>query len=332
MFRPVILSWKENPSPALPETGRVKDRPPNPQFWGSNTTLLHPSRFGRGRGWVLLFLLLLPAARAQQTVPPQSPPLLERAATLSLKVPRFADARQRVLDAAAAQGAAVLDSRTEVNPKGRTHGWLRLGVGAAQMQELLNQLSPLGTLYAAHAETTDNTSLAEELGRRTGRLQEHETRLAGILGSNRRMRGGDILFLQERLFRASVDESLLTQQRLDLERDAQSGTILVELFEPGTLPPPAHPRVNAAQWFAQSASLARSARDQTVARAATASAYAVLYAPFWVPVFVVALVLLTVLWRKRRQIGAFLLNGVVLLVTGVARLRGFWERGTARVQ
>ena len=323
MFYSIILSGKENPSPALPETGRVKDRPPRPNN-GQQDLLLHPSRGGRGWGWVLLLVLLTPAARAQSGGP-QNPPLLERAATLALKVSGFADARQQVLEAAQKGGAQVLDSRTEVNPKGRTHGWLRLGVDAAQMPALLHDLAPLGTLYASHAETTDNTSLAEELGRRTERLQEHEARLAGILNSPRRLRGGDILFLQERLFRASVDESLLTQQRLDLIRGAQSGTVLVELFEPGTLPPPAHPRVNTAQWFAQSATLARSARDRTVARAATASAYAVVYAPFWVPAFVVALLLLTVLWRKRRQIGAFLLNNAV-------RLRGFWERTGARVQ
>lgn len=270
-------------------------------------------------------VLPTPAALA----PPPALPLLDQSATLALKVPSYENARTAVLDAARARGALLWDARTRVNEKGKKHGWLRLSVRASDLPLLLADLHSLGALYAENVATTDQLSTSEELQRRVERLQQHEQRLEGILQSDRRMRGSDLLFLQERLFRASVDESLLSQQRVDLERSARAGTLLVELFEPGALPPGAPQPVSLTHWYAGAVSIAHAGRDRTLARAATASAYAVVYAPFWVPLLLIAALLLALLWRQRRVIGQRLMSVAVAAAAGLVRLdawlRALWQ-------
>jgi len=283
--------------------------------------------------FALLFaaLIFIAAPGISQTPPdPElSVSMLSRAATLALKVDHYDDARSQVLLAAETRHAELLDAKTLVNEKGKKHGWLRLRIQAAQMPMLLAELPVLGKVSAENVATSDQRSDFEELGRRVTRLQ-HEQRLGGVLQSPRHMRGSDILYLQERLFRASVDESLLSQQRIDLERSAQDSTLLVELFEPGALPPGIPQPVNLQSWFARARAIAQSARDHTLARAATASAYAAVYAPFWIPVFVLALVLLALFWRFRRVLWVRAGQIVTVAITLVMRLAGWlrvrWEQ------
>jgi len=276
-----------------------------------------------------LICLALPGRGQTLPGPNLSTQMLSRAATLALKVDRYDDARNQVLLAAEQRNAELLDAKTLVDEKGKKHGWLRLRVDAAQLPRLLADLPPLGKVSAENVTTADQISDFEALGRRVGRLQQHEQRLGGVLQSPRRMRGSDILYLQERLFRASVDESLLSQQRIDLERSAQGSTLLVELFEPGALPPGLPQPVNLRAWFSGAAAIAQTARDRTLARGATAAAYAAVYAAFWVPVFVVGLVLITVLWRRRGVIlaRAFQLFtwAVTLAMRFIAWLRVRWQ-------
>lgn len=261
--------------------------------------------------------------------PSLSAQMLSRTATLALKVDSYDDARNQVLSAAERRSAELLDAKTLVNEKGKKHGWLRLRVDAAQMPRLLADLPLLGKTSAENVATTDQRSDFEALGRRVERLQQHEQRLGGVLQSPRRMRGSDILYLQERLFRASVDESLLSQQRIDLERSAQDSTLLVELFEPGALPPGIPQPVDLRSWFGRAAAIAGSARDRTLARGATAFAYAAVYAAFWVPVFLAGLVVLMLVWHRRRAIIARAVQlftwAVTLIMRLVGWLRARWE-------
>lgn len=280
---------------------------------------------------LLTVLISSPLPGMAQTPPDPalSPSLLARTATLALKVDHYDDARSQALVAAEARHAEIMDAKTLVDPKGKKHGWMRLRLDASQMPALLADLPALGKTYAENVGTTDQRSQFEELGLRVTRLQQHEQRLDGVLQSPRRMRGSDILYLQERLFRASVDESLLSQQRIDLQRSASTSTLLVEMFEPGTLPPGIPQPVNLPTWFERAHAIAQTARSRTLARAATVSAYAAVYAPFWIPVAVVALVLLAMLWRMRRRIGAGIVQIVTVAVTLLMRALGWlrlrWE-------
>jgi len=253
-------------------------------------------------------LFPVPRAAAQapppaplQTPPPQSPVEMPiRGGSIVIKVAAYEDARRQVLTAAQTQGAEMLGAKTLVDPKGRKHGWVRLRLPATRMPQLLDAVGGAGRLYAENITSTDHASEYEELARRITRLREHEARLSGILQSGRRLRGGDLLYMQERLFRASVDESLLAQRRADLARDTQLNTLLVEMFEPGTLPAPVvEGPTNPALWFPRAVGLARAHLGRQATRGATVAAYALVYSPFWLPALLLGLLLVRFLWVRR---------------------------------
>ncbi len=238
-----------------------------------------------------------------QQSPIQQSPIQEmpvRGGSIVVKVAEFDAARQEVLAAAAGQGAELLAARTLVDGKGRKHGWLEFRLPASRLPALLGAAQNEGRLFGESIATTDHASEYEELARRIIRLQQHEVRLTGILQSGHRLRGGDLLYVQERLFRASVDESLLAQRRADIERDTQGNTVRMELFEPGSLPAAAVPPPTVAAKFTTALSLARALWKQMLGRGATAGAYLLVFLPLWLPGLLTSLALLWFLWTRRR--------------------------------
>ncbi len=270
--------------------------------------------------WNTFLMMSLTGAAWGQTpgpVPIREMPV--RGGSIVVKVAGFDAARQQVLNAAGAQGAEMLAARTLVDIKGRKHGWLQFRLPAARLPALLGAVQGFGKLYGENVATTDHASEYEELARRIVRLQQHETRLTGILQSGRRLRGGDLLYVQERLFRASVDESLLAQRRADLERDTQVNIVQIEMFEPGALPPGALPtQPNLSHWFVQAAGLARAHLNRLMARGATAGAYALVYAPLWLPALIAGLLLLRAFWLRRRFL-ALWMHETARQIAGQAR-------------
>lgn len=243
-------------------------------------------------------------ARIQETPRPEAATRLPvRGGVIVLKVNGYDEARARVTDAARRVGAEVLDARTEVSEKGRKHGWMRLRLPAGRLVELLPALRATGRLYAENLQTGDRTGEYEQLARRVERLSEHQARLSRLLESSRKLRGSDILYVQERLFRASVDADLLRQQRLDIERAARASTITVQLFEP--LPDSTvmeRARESLAVGFARARGRAGEALGRTLARATTASAYALVWSPVWLPLVVAAVLVGRWLWRRGRRL------------------------------
>ena len=289
------------------------------------------TEFWWGTVIVLFYLTMLGHAHGQAVpAPALNSQLLARTGTVVLKVADYDSARRQVLETALTQGAELMDAKTTVDPKGRKYGWMQLRVSSERLPALLPAVQEFGRLYTDHVMTTDNISEYEELARRVTRLHQHEGRLSGVLQSPRRMRGSDILYLQERLFRASVDESLLSQQRLDLERSAVTSTVTVELFEPGTQPAvETARRIDLTQRFAGAAGLARNGLNHQMARVATAGAYVLVYAPIWVPALIIALLLLRWAWMRRREIidgATSLLARAVIVLTPLLRwVRTTWE-------
>jgi hypothetical protein len=216
-----------------------------------------------------------------------------RTGTIAVKVTDFDVAQQGVLDAALERGAELLKSRTEVNYQGKKHGWMWFHIAADRLPLLLPAVRGVGKLYAENLATAEHMAEYEGLARRVDRLQEHQQRLAALLQSPRRLRGSDILYIQERLFRAGVDEGTLRQRRVDLERAARVNTLAVELFEP-------EPRrvMDLGNYYAGSALRARTALYRLLARALTAGAFALIFAPVWAPALLV--VLLGRRWLRRR--------------------------------
>lgn len=229
-----------------------------------------------------------------------------------VKVADYDPAREKVLAAALRLGAEVLHSRTEVDFQGKKVGRLQLRLPAERLPLLLPAVHAVGKLYAESIRTRDETSAYEELGERIERLREHEQRLAALLQSPRRMRGSDILYLQERFFRASVDEVQLRQRRVDLERAARTATLVVELFEP-------EPRrvMDLRNWYAGSMLRARTALYRTVARGLTVGAYVLAFAPFWVPGLAIAFLLGRWLWRRGRVAAVRIAAMATLLASAI---------------
>ena len=223
--------------------------------------------------------------------------MIERRGEVVVKVDDFEAARERILQALALQGAELIDAKTLVNEKGRKHGWVTIRLATDRLVDALPVVRSAGKLWAENIVTTNQTSEYESLLRRADRLKEHQVRLAGILTSERRLRGSDILYVQERLFRASVDEGLLLQQREDIARDSRLCTLTIRLFEPMPTRTLDRVRLDIAGHFASAKARAVEIVDAERARAVTASAYALVFAPVWVPLFILALIGLRLLWR-----------------------------------
>jgi hypothetical protein len=240
-----------------------------------------------------------------------------RGGTVAVKVVDYDTARQKVLDVGLAQGAELLDSQTRVNFQGKKDGWLRFRLPSDRLPALVRAAHETGKLYSEAITTNDHASEYEELERRIGRLREHEVRLAALLQSSRRLRGSDILYIQERLFRTGVDQGLLMQRRVDLERAARVTTLTVELFEP-------EPRraMDLGNWYAGAALRARTSLYRVLARGVTAGAFVLMFAPLWIPALVVAILLLRWLRRRLKQLVAVLSPLISRLATAVSARLG----------
>ena len=178
---------------------------------------------------VSLFALSAVSAVAQET---DSQEITQRGGAITIKVPDFATARDLVREAAKKQGGSIVDSAVQVGEKGRKHGWVRVSVPSEAYGAFLIEARSFGKVYGEKLKTISLTSRHAELEKRADKLREHQARLDGILGDKRRLRGGDLLFIQERLFRAGVDEEMLRQQRTDISRNAKHSTLVVAFFEP----------------------------------------------------------------------------------------------------
>jgi hypothetical protein len=250
----------------------------------------------------------------------EADPMRFTTAAITLKVPRFTEARQQILDAARHNGAELLDAKTMVKEDGRQHGWVRLRLDADHLPALLTTLRQTGILYAEKVGSTENLSEYQSLDRRAERLKEHQARLSSLLNNQRRLRGSDILYVQERLFRAGVDESLLQQRRTDMTRRRQVATIEVALFEPLSVRRLDHARIDLAAHFNEAKGYAGGVLSGFARRVATVAAYAAVFAPFWVPVALLVLLLLR--WLVRRRVPATLWEALLAV--------GAWGIGAAQ--
>jgi hypothetical protein len=161
--------------------------------------------------------------------------LVKRGAAVTVKVESYADAQKGLADLVAKHGGTAADRHRVASEKGRHSGWLRVQVPKANLDAFLGDVRQLGKVYGERLSLEDRSEEYLSLGKRAERLRQHEARLSGILGSGRRLRGSDILYVQERLFRASVDEDSLLQQREALAARTPTSSVVVTFFEPTRL-------------------------------------------------------------------------------------------------
>ncbi|HEX5324031.1 MAG TPA: DUF4349 domain-containing protein [Capsulimonadaceae bacterium] len=244
-------------------------------------------------------------------------------AVVDMKVPAYEAARQAVSSAALAQGAKLEDLHTWVDDKGRKHGWIRFSLPADRMPATLGPIYAVGKLYSEKMTSSDYKSDSDQLARRIASLTRHEGRLDSLLNSHRRLRGSDLLYIQERVFRADVDAGMLDQQRIDMQGAQGMASLQVELFEPGTLPVKPLTRVNLKSWYLAALSRAGTEANRQLARGATASAYVLVYAPLWIPILIVGLVALWLIWRLLRKLIPHLPRIMAFLLRPIGNRLGF---------
>jgi hypothetical protein len=236
---------------------------------------------------------------------------------LTLKVTDFSAAQVTLSQIATEAGGGLSDGRTYVTEKGRRYGWVRLRLPQTALPVALEKSRTIGVLVA-ESRTTDSWQAAHgELGIRADALQAHAGRLEKLLESNRRMRAGDILYLQERLFRASVDEELLRQRQTNLEAATRQSSVVITLFEPYPVRLRDRFAVDLASRFSGGMTTARERALASLGRVATGAGYILTYAPLWAPLLLLILGGLRLLWRRGGQALAAAVPG--LLRTGMQR-------------
>lgn len=159
------------------------------------------------------------------------PDFVQRGAAITLKVPSFATSQQAVADLAQKHRGAVADRSTRSSEKGSKSGWMRVQVPKDELDALLADCRGLGKVYGERLSQTDLSSQYTDYGQRSQRLQEHQQRLSNILTS-RKLRGSDMLFVQERILRTAMDQDSLLDQRLRIPKQAATSSVTVTLFEP----------------------------------------------------------------------------------------------------
>lgn len=234
--------------------------------------------------------------------PTDSQPVIHQGIALTLKVEDFAAARQKAIDSAVAHGGKVADAKVDVSGNGRKAGWIRLEVPADQLQAVLPDIYGLGKLYGDKMLTSDKTSEYETLARRMDQLDKHQARLSNVLEQPRHMRGSDILYLQERLFRAGVDEEDLAQARVDMSRRAETANVILYMFEPYAIKPaPVLPHT-VGQHVAATFSDAWISFRRFGLRVTADVAFLLVYAVIWLPILLAAWLLGKKGWSKLRPI------------------------------
>lgn len=224
----------------------------------------------------------------------QAQELTTKNAAITLKVASFAAARDKVLEIVKSSKGKMADGEVQVVPKGRQHGWMRVQIPAGELQGFLSQIRPLGTLYGEDISTVGGASEDEELQSRIEELAKHEQRLMTILQSPKRMRGSDILFIQDRIFRAGMDKRLLGQRRRDLARQAENSSVLITLFEPEPVKPAPRVATGIGDRFTIGLTNAWGALGTFFGRLTTAFALILVYSLIWVPIGIA----LWFLWRR----------------------------------
>ncbi|MBI3920420.1 MAG: DUF4349 domain-containing protein [Armatimonadetes bacterium] len=217
-------------------------------------------------------------------------PTTLRDASLVLKIDDYDAARNQVLRLGGQHNARILGSSTLVNYQGKKQGWLRLAVTAEELNELCHSLRGLGKLYSEKLVASDHTSEVADLARRVGYLRQHEQELIEFLHRPRRMRGSDILYLQERTLTTRFEMGSAIRRQEDLHRASARGRLSVFLFEP-------EPRrvFDVGNWYAASSLRARRSLFRVLAKSITAGAFAGYFSIFWIPALVVLY-----LFAKRR--------------------------------
>ena len=169
--------------------------------------------------------------------------VITKGATMLLKTPDFEKLRIQLTSVAVKHHGIIADSKTTVSPKGRKHGWFRISVPADQVESVMADLRPVAKVVGEQSKTSNRKPEIDELDLRRQNVVNHVDRLKSSLNSRKTIKGNDVLFMEERIFRAETDRDLLLNDRKKIEGTVANSSIVVTAYEPGNdvTPPPAGP-------------------------------------------------------------------------------------------
>jgi hypothetical protein len=172
-------------------------------------------------------------------------------------------------------------------------------VPASQLDTAMRDLRGIGTIYGDSLASHGLDQNVEDLASRTNRLEQHQSRLSDMLKDTRRhLRGSDILFVQDRLFRAGVDQDLLTHEREEMVHSANEGNISIILFEPSAVKKAAAVPKTLTEKAGYAFGSAWTSFSKFVAQIGLLAATVVVYSLIWIPV----LLLVFFGWRKLKPL------------------------------
>ena len=156
---------------------------------------------------------------------------LVRTASLSVEVASYAEAAERAVGIARANGGYLADSRASRESGGRQLGTLTLRVPAERFEGAFRELKGLGRVHAAAVETQDVTKQYADLSARLSAKRGARTRLSEILAT-RTADLSELVAAERELSRLVEEIEQLEGERIFYERQIALSTIAVELAEP----------------------------------------------------------------------------------------------------
>ena len=242
------------------------------------------------RQYSLLGLLLVVSVNAQSSSIPsaKSSSTISRGASITLKVDDFEKLRKDLVRESSKVGGVLADSKLNVSPKGRKHGWFRVSVPAMKFEEAMAAIRASGVLAGEQSSTRNRDPELKEIDIRRESVGSHVDRLLKLSNSGKRMRASDELYYQDLIFRAEADRDLLLHEKHKIEANVENASIVVTAYEKGqdvTAPP--------SGWAKFSGTVVRSAKDTVIGTAGSIVDWTLSLVKFGV-----ALLIAIPLWRK----------------------------------
>lgn len=214
----------------------------------------------------LLGILVVASVNAQSSSIPsaQSSSTITRGASITLKVDDFEKLRRDLVKESSKVGGVLADSKLNVSPKGRKHGWFRVSVPAMKFEEAMAAIRASGVLVGEQSSTRNRDPEMKELDIRRASVGSHVDRLLKLSNSGKRMRASDELYYQDLIFRAEADRDLLLHDKHKIEANVENASIVVSAYEKGedvTAPP--------SGWAKFSGTVVRSVKDTVMGTASS---------------------------------------------------------------
>ncbi len=159
---------------------------------------------------------------------------LVRTGQMTVEVPAFGEAAQRLARLAESLGGYLAETRSRRDDNGRESGTLVLRVPAERFDELINGTGGLGRVRARSASAQDVTKAYTDLETRLRVKRETAERLRAIL-KDRTAGLADVLAAERELARVTEEIEQAEGERRYYDQQVALSTLTVELAEPQAL-------------------------------------------------------------------------------------------------